>query len=197
MCTRRLDCSRHIRHVGYKAPVILGGFVDIMECLFFPLSWCCTYDVKGGSFCACLFCPPSQPLSVLPGNSNTLWGLGLIKRMNMNMTSSALRLVCWHRCSFETKQKKPPFPPSSLPLPLRPGPPRTDLCPAAHCLIRSLLNVYKKNKELKYASCTLLCDKGGGTEIQRLSSGFSGGFVGAEKEHLWPQVLISGSFLKL
>ncbi|KAG7228128.1 hypothetical protein INR49_013411, partial [Caranx melampygus] len=24
-----------------------------MECLFFPLSWCCTYDVKGGSFCAC------------------------------------------------------------------------------------------------------------------------------------------------
>lgn len=41
-------------------PRLYWGIVGIMECLFFPLSWCCTYDVNGGtgSFCACFFCPP-------------------------------------------------------------------------------------------------------------------------------------------
>lgn len=43
-------------------------------------------------------------------------------------------------------------------MPLRPGPPRTDLYPAAHCLIRSLFKKKEledkgtlKTKELKYA----------------------------------------------
>lgn len=44
---------------GVKGPGYnWGGWVDIMECLFFPLSWCCTYDLKGGSFCVYLFWPP-------------------------------------------------------------------------------------------------------------------------------------------
>lgn len=40
----------------------------------------------------------SGPLSVLPGNSNTLLGWGHVNRMSI--VASALRLVCWHRCSF-------------------------------------------------------------------------------------------------
>lgn len=51
------------------------------------------------------------------------------------MTSSAPRL-CRHWCSF--KKKRSPF--LSL---VCPAPPRTDLCPATHCLIRS------KKKELE------------------------------------------------
>lgn len=71
----------------------------------------------------------SGPLSVLPGNSNTLWGWGL--------------------GGIGAPLRKAPF----SPLPLHPGPPRTDLCPAAHCLIRSLF----KEKELEEKS-TKICN---------------------------------------
>lgn len=71
----------------------------------------------------------SGPLSVLPGNSNTLRGWGPVKEdvnltvMWLNVTSSALRLICRHWCSLKNVSLL-----SVL---------GTDLCPAAHCPIRS------------------------------------------------------------
>jgi hypothetical protein len=67
--------SRHILwHVGFRGNVhqrwLDGVFVvDIMGCLFFPLSWC-TYDddVSGGSFRSVVLFRnplPPDPLSVL------------------------------------------------------------------------------------------------------------------------------------
>lgn len=56
-----------------------GGFVDIMECLFFPCHGAVRMMYKVAAFV--LVC--SEPLSVLPGNSNTLWGWGLVKRMSI------------------------------------------------------------------------------------------------------------------
>lgn len=86
-----------------------GGFVDIMECLFFPLSWCLYVWCKRWQLlCLCVL----TPWVYLPGNSNTLWGRGLVKEVVilmvlwLNMTTSALWLICWHWCSF---QYSPPF----------------------------------------------------------------------------------------
>lgn len=93
----------------------------------------------------------SGPRSGLPGNINTLLGWRYVKMMSLWRSYDQT----WHPLFFGLSvgigaplQIKSPLLSSASPS----WSPRTEPCPAAHFLIKSLFNVYNQKKELEYAS---------------------------------------------